>query len=563
MYYICERPCVGSFRSCIDLVYDIVIKNGTVIDGTGEQRYTADIAISEGKIVKIDRQMKEKPLEIIDASDHIVCPGFIDIHSHSDMALPFGNRLESTIHQGITTTVIGNCGFSLAPVNEDRIDLIKKEFEIHSPPGESIDITWRTFAEYLDTIEHAKISSNIASLVGFGAIRIAGGPAYDDRPPTDSEKEMMRYYVTEAMEAGAFGMSTGLIYPPQVYATTGEIVALAEVVAEYKGLYFSHIRGEGETVLEAVKEVIEIVERSGCVGGQIAHHKVAGRHLWGLSKQTLHLIHEANKRGISVTCDQYPYDRGSTSLISLLPPWVHVGGVNELLCRLRSPEACEKIRAAMENTKSDWENIRVEAGWDNIFIASVKTEKWKDIEGLNLSEITKLKGYSDTYAALFELLLDENAEVTMTMKSMGDEDIERIMKSEYVMVGTDGGGVAPEGVLSHGKPHPRHYGTYPRILGRYVRKKGILTLENAIYKMSGFPAKRLGLTDRGNLQEGNWADIVIFNPETILDNATYLEPHQFPTGIPHVIVNGTIVVKEGIQGEELPGMVLRKSNSLH
>ena len=544
------------------MVYDILIKNGTVIDGSGKQRYPADIAISEGKIAKINPKVDEEAREIIDASDHIVCPGFIDIHSHSDMALPFGNRLESTIHQGITTTVIGNCGFSLAPVNEDRIELIKKEFEIHSPPGESIDVTWRSFAEYLDSIERAKISSNIASLVGFGAIRIAGGSAYDDRPPTATEKEMMKSYVTEAMEAGAFGISTGLIYPPQVYASTEEIIALAEVVAEYEGLYFSHIRGEGETVLKAVNEVIEIVERSGCVGGQIAHHKVAGQHLWGLSKETLRLIDEANKRGVSVTCDQYPYDRGSTSLISLLPPWVHVGGVDELLDRLRVPEIRERIIQEMENEKADWENIRLEAGWDNIFIASVKTEKWKDVEGLNLSEITDLKGYSDTYTVLFELLLDENAEVTMTMKSMGDEDIERIMKNEYVMVGTDGGGVAPEGALSHGKPHPRHYGTYPRILGRYVREKGVLTLESAIHKMTGFPATRLGLKDRGTLQEGNWADIVIFNPETVIDNATYLEPHQFPTGIPYVIVNGTIVVRDGIQGEDLPGQVLRKPNPI-
>ncbi len=543
------------------MVYDILIKNGTVIDGTGKQRFPADIGIAKGKIATVNKNLEEDSQHTIDATGHIVCPGFIDIHSHSDMALPFGNRLESTIHQGITTTLIGNCGFSLAPVNEERIELIRKEFDIHSPPGESIDVTWRTFEEYLDTIEQSKISSNIAALVGFGAVRIAGGSAYEDRPPTDSEKELMKSYVTEAMKAGAFGMSTGLIYPPQVYASTEEIVALAEVVAEYEGLYFSHIRGEGETVLEAVKEVIEIVERSGCVGGQIAHHKVAGQHLWGRSKETLRLIDEANKRGISVTCDQYPYDRGSTSLISLLPPWVHVGGVDELLQRLRFPEVRERIVAEMENEKADWENIRLEAGWDNIFIASVKTEKWKDIEGVSLSEITKRKGYSDTYTALFELLLDEIAEVTMTMKSMGDEDIERIMENQYVMVGTDGSGVAPEGILSHGKPHPRYYGTYPRILGRYVREKGVLSLEEAIYKMTGFPAKRLGIADRGILKENNWADIVVFNPETVLDNATYLEPHQFPTGMPYIIVNGTVVVREGIQGTDLPGRVLRKSCS--
>jgi len=541
-------------------VIDILIKNSQIIDGTGNPAYSGDISISNGKITNIESKLKGDAKQIIDATGHIVSPGFIDIHSHSDMALPLGNRLESTLHQGITTTVIGNCGFSLAPVNEDRLDIIKREFDMHAPPGVSIDITWRSFTEYLETIEQAQISSNIASLVGFGAIRIAGGPAYDDRPPTEAEQEMMKEYVAEAMEAGAFGMSTGLIYPPQVYASTVEIVELAKVVAKHNGLYFSHIRGEGETVLEAVSEVIEIVEKSGCLGGQIAHHKVAGQHLWGKSKESLRLIAEANKRGISVTCDQYPYDRGSTSLISLLPPWVHVGGIDELLARLKSPADREKIITDMENKKSKWENIKSEAGWENIFISSTKTEKWKDVQGLSLSEIARNRGYADEYLALFELLLDENAEVSMTMKSMGDEDIERIMKSEYVMVGTDGAGVSPTGILSHGKPHPRHYGTYPRILGKYVREKKILSLEKAIHKMTGFPAQRLGLEDRGVLHENAWADIVIFNPDTVIDNATYLDPHQFPTGIPYVIVNGVVVIRDSVQGEELPGQVLRRSN---
>lgn len=539
--------------------YDIVIRNGRIIDGTGTSEYTADIGISNGRISKIAHQIKDDATETIDANNLVICPGFIDVHSHSDMALPLGNRLESTLHQGITTTLIGNCGFSLAPVNDDRLDIIKKEFDMHAPPGVSIDVTWRSFAEYLDSIEQARISSNIASLVGFGAIRIAGGPAYDDRPPTKSEQEMMKKYVEEAMESGAFGMSTGLIYPPQVYASTDEIVELAKVVAKFNGLYFSHIRGEGETVLKAITEVIEIVERSGCAGGQIAHHKVAGQHLWGKSKETLQLIDEANKRGISITCDQYPYDRGSTSLISLLPPWVHIGGIDELLNRLKSSETREKIKTDMENEKSEWENIKLEAGWENIFIASTKTEKWKDVQGLSLSEVSRSKGYPDEYTALFELLLEENAEVSMTMKSMGDEDIERIMKSKYMMVGTDGAGISPVGILSHGKPHPRHYGTYPRILSKYVREKKILTLENAIHKMTGFPAQRLGLEDRGVLRENAWADIVIFNPETVIDNATYLNPHQFPTGIPFVIVNGAVVIRDSVQGEELPGRVLRKS----
>ena len=535
---------------------DVLIQNGLVIDGLGSESIRKDISLRNGKIIHVEPDLKVESKQIIDAKGLVVSPGFIDVHSHSDMVLPFDNRLESTLRQGITTSVIGSCGFSLAPVNEDRIDMLRKEFEIFTPPGGNIDITWRSFDSYLDQLEANKISSNIAPLVGFGAIRMAGGPAYDNRPPSQAELDKMKAYTKEAMEAGAYGLSTGLIYPPQVYASTDEIIELSRIVADYGGLYFSHIRGEGKTVVKAVQEVIDIVETSGCVGGQIAHHKVAGKHFWGTSKQTLQLISNANTRGISITCDQYPYNRGSTSLISLLPPWVHEGGVEKLLERLSNPETQQKIRKHIEETQ-DWENLKEEVGWDRIFIASVKTKKWKDVEGLSLMEITKHRGLSDEYATLFEILLDEKAEVTMTMESMGDEDIERIMKDKYTMIGTDGAGVAPSGILSHGKPHPRHYGTYPRILGRYVREKGLLTIEEAIHKMTGFPAQRLGFQDRGLIKMGHWADIVVFDPKTIIDRATFMDPHQFSSGIHNVIVNGVSIVDIEGQSEELPGKVLR------
>jgi N-acyl-D-amino-acid deacylase len=537
--------------------FDILIKNGKLVDGTGAALYAGDVAIANGRLKEIDTKLNVDADTTIDVSGFVVSPGFIDTHSHSDTALPFGNRLESTLRQGITTSVIGSCGFSLAPVNEDRIQLIRKEFDIFSPPGTSFEISWRTFSEYLNNLESSKISSNIVPLVGYGAIRIAGGPAYENRPPTDEEFKEMRKYTSEAMDAGAFGMSTGLIYPPQVYASTEEIIEVAKIVGQHGGLYFSHIRGEGATVVKAVQEVIDIVEQSGCIGGQIAHHKVAGKAFWGLSKDTLKLIAEANARGISVTCDQYPYNRGSTSLISLLPPWVHEGGVDELLKRISESEVQERIRKEIEG-KIDWENMVEEAGWDKIFISSVKTDKWKDVEGLSMTEVVRTRNYPNEFSVLFEILLDEQAEVMMTMESMGEEDIERIMKSEFTMIGTDGAGVAPTGILSHGKPHPRHYGTYPRILGRYVREKGLMRLEEAIHKMTGFPAKRLGLTDRGTLSEGSWADIVVFDPDTIIDNATFLDPHRFPTGIEHVLVNGTLVVTKNRQLDNLPGYVLRK-----
>jgi len=541
--------------------FDIFIQNGTIVDGSGDKQFRADVVIRDGRIKDINTNLDVEAKVIIDADGLVVSPGFIDVHSHSDTTLPFDNHLESTIRQGITSSVVGSCGLSLAPVKEERIGLLKQEFEIFTPPGTTLDITWRSFHEYLQEIERKRISSNIITHVGFGAIRIAGGPAYEDRAPTTDEFEEMRAYVSEAMDAGAFGMSTGLIYPPQVYASTEEIIEVAKVVGQYGGLYFSHIRGEGATVLKAVQEVIDIVEASGCIGGQIAHHKIAGKPFWGMSKETLNLIARANAKGISITCDQYPYDRGATSLISLLPPWVHEGGVSELLKRISDTDNQAKIREYIEQRK-DWENMVEEAGWDRIFVSSVKTQKWKDVEGLSIAEIKDIRRYPDEYAVLFEIIFDDNAEVMMTMESMGEEDIERIMKSKFTMIGTDGAGISPTGILSYGKPHPRHYGTYPRILGRYAREKGLLSLENAVYKMTGFPAKRLGLEDRGLLAKGNWADIVIFNPDTIIDSATFLEPHKFPIGIHHVIVNGTLVVTEDTQLDVFPGQVLKRKKAI-
>ncbi len=541
--------------------FDILIRNCSIIDGAGNPPFIGDVGTKQKRIAKVGDSLSEDAVEIIDGSGKTLSPGFIDMHSHNDMALPFDNRLESMIRQGVTTSVIGNCGFSLAPVNEERIDLMKKEIDLFSPPGKDVEITWRTFKEYLDTLESNKTAMNILPLVGFGAVRVAAGPAYENRKPTSDEMEAMKMLVQDAMEAGAFGLSTGLIYAPQVYAETSEVLQLASVVAQFGGLYFSHIRGEGETLVRAVKELIDIVEKSGCRGGQIAHHKVAGKRFWGASKTTLKMVREANERGLMIACDQYPYNRGATSLITVLPPWVHEGGIDAILKKLKVSSTRDRIRADIELGIEGWENLIEEAGWDGIYISSVKTEKWSGIESLNLTSITEAKDYPDPFDMLVELLLDEKGEVGMTMESMGDDDIHRIMKSPYTMVGTDGEGVAPTGVLGYGKPHPRFYGTYPRILGKYVREERLLSPEEAIWKMSGFPAQQLGLDDRGRIHEGMIADLVVFDAETVIDKATFADPHQFPKGIEHVIVNGIKVVSEGSQTERLPGRILRHMTS--
>ncbi len=536
---------------------DILIRNGTLVDGSGNTSFKADLEICGGRISHIGQEVSTESRAIIDAKGQVICPGFIDIHSHSDGSIPFDNRIESMIRQGVTTSVIGNCGSSLAPINEDTLDVIQKELDIFSPAGHNLNITWRSFDEYLNTVEKTRIPINVVPLVGFGTIRIAAGPSFENREPTKREFARMKAYVKEAMIAGAFGLSTGLYYPPQSYASTSEIIKLAKTVANYNGLYFSHIRGEGKTVVQSIKELIKIVEESGCRGGQIAHHKISGRPYWGTSKKTLKLIADANKRGTRITCDQYPYNRGMTSLVSLLPPWVHEGGMESLLSSLITSETQQRIKSDIAAGVKGWENVVKEIGWDRIYIASVKTEKWMSIQGKSLEQIANELEYNDVFLLLFQLLLDEAAEVSMTIESMDEQDIQRIMTDKHTMIGSDGWGISPTGIFSQSKPHPRSYGTFPRILGKYVREEKVLTLEDAIWKMTGFPAKTLNLKDRGHLQEGFWADIVVFNPKTIRDRATFTNPHQFPVGIRNVIVNGEIVVDKTSQLDVFPGKVLR------
>ncbi|MFX0072011.1 MAG: amidohydrolase family protein, partial [Candidatus Hermodarchaeota archaeon] len=360
----------------------------------------------------------------------------------------------------------------------------------------------------------------------------------------------------EAMQAGAFGLSTGLIYAPQVYAKTDEIIELAKIVAKYNGLYFSHIRSEGYDIVNAVKELIEIVEKSGCIGGHIAHHKISGRKYWGTSKETLSVIEEANERGLSITFDQYPYTRGMTGLVATLPSWAQEGGPEKILERLKDSKERERIKNDVLNSDINWENWIREVGFENIFVTYAGSEKWKGIDGKSITEITKMKGMIDEWETYFELLIDENIVVQITIEGMGEEDIRRIMKNRYQMVGTDGLGVP----LLKDKQisHPRFYGVYPRVISKYVKEEKILTLEEAIRKMTSFPAQRLGIKDRGVLIEGTWADVVIFDYNRIRDKATYEEPNQFCEGIKYVMVNGKMVVENEKQKIKSPGKVIRQ-----
>jgi N-acyl-D-amino-acid deacylase len=540
----------------VKMSFDIIIRNGRIIDGTGNPWYHGEIGIKEGKIKEIRSKISNEGSREIDAGGMIICPGFIDMHSHTDFILPIFNNVESFIRQGITTNVIGMCGNSLAPIHPDHVEDFRKFYARIIPLYEDYQFMWNTFKEYLAKLEKDQCTINLVPVVGFENIRISGGPRYENRPPTFDETERMKEYVIEAMEAGAFGMSTGLIYAPQVYAKTEEIIDVVKVVAQYGGLYFSHIRDEGKDVIDAIKEVIEIVEKSGCRGGHIAHHKISGKISWDKSVETLTLIEEANKRDVSITYDQYPYNRGFTFLNALLPPWVHEGGPDKLLERIKEKTNQERIKEETSDQIDEWENFIKRNGFDCVYLSSVVSEKWKDIEGKNIPEITKIKGMKDEWETLFSILIDEEGGSTVTLETMGEDDIRRIMTGPYHMVGTDGLGIPNKPSL--GKYHPRFYGTYPRILGKYVREEQLLTLEDAIRRMTSFPALRLRLTDRGLIKENFWADLVIFDPETVIDKATYENPHQFPEGIPHVIVNGVIVVDNNKQKRKFPGKVLRR-----
>ncbi len=537
--------------------FDLLLTNGKIVSGAGNPWFRADIGVTNGRIAQIGRLVAADAAHVIDVEGLFVSPGFIDAHSHTDLVLPFYSGVESTLRQGVTTLITGNCGISLAPVTPATQDLLVKSVSPHLPKGVRLEVSWRSFNEYLRYEETLGLAANIGHLVGHGTVRTAV-MGVENRAPSDEELAQMKHFVAEALEAGALGLSTGLIYPPGLYAETAELIELARVVARYGGIYASHIRGEGETLIAAVKEAIAVGEATG-LPVEISHHKASGKPYWGQTVDSLNLIDAARQRGVDVTFDQYPYLAGMTSLATLLPPWAHEGGLDQLLARLRSAEDRERIRRDMAAGLPGWENILDANGWDNIRVSSVRTDANRGVEGKSLAEIAQLRGTPDAYTALFNLLLEEDGEATMLLFSMSEADVRRVMTHPAHMVGSDSWSVAPSGVMSGGKPHPRFYGTYPRILGTYVRDEGVLRLTDAIRRMTSFPARRFGLRDRGLILEGLWADLVVFDAEAIRDRASYTDPHRYPEGIEYVVVNGQLVIEGGRNTGVRAGQVLRRT----
>jgi N-acyl-D-amino-acid deacylase len=420
-----------------------------------------------------------------------------------------------------------------------------KEYRIKyqsSRVPEGFEYNWSTMKSYLDLLERHGIAVNIAAVVGHGTVR-QNVMGYENREPTEAELEDMRVLVREAMTDGAWGMSTGLIYPPSVYAKQPEITELAKVVAEFNGVYFSHIRGEGDTLLDAVTEACEIGKDSG-TPVQIAHFKASGRRNWGRTVESLALVEKYREMGVDVTFDQYPYIASSTGLTALLPHWSQAGGAAKLLELLNDPVMREKIKADM----------RLSYDWNEILVTSA--EKNPQYNGKNMEEVAKMMD-KEPYTALFDLLSMENTQVPSVMFGMNEEDVRRVMKSPYMMVGSDGSAISPTGIWENTVPHPRLYGTFPRVIGHYVRE-GVLTLQEAVRKMTSAPAQKLGLKDRGLIREGWAADVTVFNPDTVLDVATFTDPQKYAAGIEYVFVNGELVVDKGEHTGALPGKALRK-----
>ena len=529
------------------MTFDLLIKHGTVIDGTGRPGVAADVGINDGRITALAPALEGDAAHDIDASGRIVAPGFIDAHTHSDFTLLSAPGADSKVRQGITTEVVGNCGFSPAPVAPQTLDLLKEYVGFLNP---DLPWNWQRLGEYYQRVSDQGCALNLAPLVGHGAVRIAV-MGFADRAPSADELARMQRLVGEAMDDGAFGLSSGLIYTPGCYGDTAELVALAQVARQAGGLYATHMRGEGGTLEEAISEALSIGEQAD-VPVQISHLKASGRENWGKMERALHMIEAGRARGIAVTADIYPYIAGSTTMTSLFPAWTLAGGMDRFLARIADRDTRRRIIDEVQGDGAGWSRATGSLGWDDILVASCQQQK--QFEGCTVAQIADAMG-KEPPEAMMDFLLAEQGKVAVVLFMMSEENVARGIAHPLLMIGSDSLALATG---QGGKPHPRTYGTFPRVLGKYVRDERLLSLEEGVRKMTAMAADTFGLHDRGVLAAGKAADITIFDAATVADQATFDAPHQYSTGIDYVIVNGQVVVEHGVQHPVLPGQVLRK-----
>ena len=519
------------------MAWSVLIRGGSVVDGSGAPARRADVAVEGERIAAVAPALAGEAARVVDATGKVVAPGFIDMHSHSDLFYLACPSAESKIRQGVTTEVVGMCSFSPAPLRPEQQDLVKGWI---GGIGRTPDLKWETFGQYLDTLRGIGPAVNVVHFVGHGALRIAA-MGFDARPAEAGEIKTMERHLGEALDAGGWGFSTGLVYPPSSYADTREIVALARAMAPRGGQYASHIRGESAMLLDSIAEAIRIGEEAG-VRVEVSHVKASGRENWPKLDAALRLLDDARARGVDVAGDVYPYNAGSTKMDNLMPAWAHAGGMSKLLERLADPKMRRRIADECLVDGERWGTVsQGGVGFDQIFIASCQR---RELEGLNLAQLAQQSGQAPA-EALMNLLLEERCTVGMVSFSQSIENVAKVLAHPALTIGSDsiplfeGSGDKP------GKPHPRTYGTFPRVLSEYARERRLFSLETAVNKMTGLPAQRLGLRERGLVQPGYFADLTMFDPRTVKDESTYPDPHRYPSGIPLVVVNGAIAVDGG------------------
>ncbi len=528
--------------------FDVIIKGGTVYDGSGGEPRHVDVAIRGDRIAGLGDFKTAKAKIIVDAAGLAVAPGFINMLSWSNESLIQDGRSQSEIRQGVTTEIMGE-GESMGPVN-DRV----REHMLRQQTDIKYEIKWNTLAEYLRYLESRGVSCNVASFIGAATIR-ENAIGFEDKAPTPQQLDEMRELVRKEMESGALGIGTALIYPPAFYAKTEEIIELCKVAAKYKGKYISHMRSEGNRLLEAFDELVRI-SREAKIPAEVYHIKAAGKQNWDNIDNLLSRIEAAQKEGLNIRANMYTYTAAGTGLDACLPPWTEDGGYPALFKRLRDPAMREKIAAEVSKDSDDWENLYIGAGSpDKILLVGFKSDKLKPLTGKTLSEVAKMRG-KDPITTIMDLIAEDESRISTIYFVMSEENVKKEMAKSWISFCSDEASQAPEGVFLKSNPHPRAYGSFARVLGKYARDEKVISMSEAIRRLSGFPATNLGLDRRGFLKDGMFADVVVFDPATIADRATFEKPHQYAVGMKHVFVNGVQVIKDSEHTGAKPGRAL-------
>ncbi len=529
--------------------YDVILRGGTIYDGSGEQPFVGDVALDGDTIAALGDLGDATAAMEIDVNGLAVAPGFMNMMSWANESLIQDGHSQSDIRQGVTLEIMGE-GFSMGPLNDDmKAEMVELQSDIR------FDIEWTTLAEYLEFLERRGVSPNVASFIGAGTPRqyVIG---HEDRPPIPEELDQMRALVRQAMEDGALGVASSLMYPPGLFAETDELIELSKVAAEYDGMYISHMRDEGAHMIAAIDELLTIA-READIRAEIYHFKSSGKPNWPLFDQAVEMVEAARAEGLEITADVYTYPAGATGLNVTVPPWVQEGGFETSLERMSDPQLREQIIQEMNTPSDEWENMFLMSGTpDNIMMVGFKSEALKPLTGKTVADVAAMRGTTPEETIL-DLIVEDGSRITTVYFTQSEDIVRRVVALPWASFNSDEASLAPEGVFLESNPHPRAYGSFARVLGKYVRDEQLITLQEAIRKLAALPAQTMRIDRRGELKQGYYADVVVFDPETIQDHATFVEPHQYATGMIHVFVNGEQVLKDGEHTGATPGRVVR------